>query len=379
MTTTRIAPGRVIVCADGTWNTPDETSGGVATPTNVVKMFRALTSTQQSTDAVHLKVGASADGKAQLAYYHEGVGTGNIVDHLAGALFGDGIDRNIQDCYAWLVDQYVAGDEIFLFGFSRGAYTARSLAGLIRKCGLLTPANAGMVGNAYDFYRDRSPSTAPSQPAAVQWRAQYSREVTVTFIGVWDTVGSLGIPIHILQFLDGDKYQFHDVALSSTVKYGYQALGIDEERVPFEPCVWAQSPTPGQTMSQVWFCGTHSNIGGGYPDVGISDLTFDWMRQRAAAAGLGFDPAYLATVKPDGADGKVYDSMAAMYKIYGRYIRVIREKRLDSDGRPFDTMESLHTSALNRWVTDSAYADEARNVTDYVDVNPTDVAGNVTT
>ncbi|HVX41247.1 MAG TPA: DUF2235 domain-containing protein [Gemmatimonadaceae bacterium] len=359
-------PRRLVVCADGTWNTPDETDHGVATPTNVCKMRDALAD-------------RSPDGVVQLVHYHEGVGTGNWLDRIAGGALGEGIDRNIKELYQWLAATYQAGDETFLFGFSRGAYTVRSLAGFIRNCGLLRPDHLDKLDDAYAFYRDRTDLTAPASVASQAFRAQYAVEVNTTFIGVWDTVGALGIPVPALKWLDGNKYEFHDVKLSTTVRFAYQALAIDEERVPFQPCVWESQLAPGQqgqTLEQVWFAGVHSNVGGGYPMAGLSDLTFEWMRKRAAAAGLAFKTDVLgAAVHPDPT-GKVYDSMSGMYKPLGRIIRPIRQRRVDAKGDAIPTNESLHRSALQRWETDRAY--KAPNIRDYIMRFPTSGAGNVT-
>lgn len=357
-------PRRLVVCADGTWNTPNETDSGVPTPTNVCKMRDALVQ----------------DPAQQLVEYHAGVGTGNWLDKIAGGGFGEGIDRNIKDLYLWLARTYQAGDQIFMFGFSRGAYTVRSLAGFIRNCGLLRSDHLDKIDDAYAFYRDRTDLTAPSSVASQAFRAQYAIEANTWFIGVWDTVGALGVPVPALKFLDGDKYQFHDVNLSTTVKYAYQALAIDEERVPFEPCVWQSQAQPGQqldqVLDQVWFAGVHSNVGGGYPQPGLSDLTFEWMCKRAAAAGLQFKQDYLATAIHPSATAKVYDSMSAMYKPLGRIIRPIRQQRIDDKGRAIPTNESLHRTALERWETDRSY--RAPNIHDYIMRFPTSSPGAVT-
>ncbi len=358
---------RLVVCADGTWNTPGETDGGVPTPTNVCKMRDALVQ----------------DG-TQLVEYHPGVGTGNWLDKLAGGGFGEGIDRNIQDLYRWLAQTYdgAQNDAIYLFGFSRGAYTVRSLAGFIRNCGLLDRDHLDKIEDAYRFYRDRTPLTAPDAAASQAFRAQYAseaRDVTTTFIGVWDTVGALGIPIPALKWLDGDKYQFHDVNLSRTVRYAYHALAVDEERVPFAPCVWQSQFSGGtsdqQTLEQAWFAGVHSNIGGGYPLAGLSDLTFDWMRNRATAAGLVFKDDYATPVhtKPDY---KLSDSMSNLYTPLGRIVRTIRQPREDDRGDPIATNESLHRSALERWENDSSY--RAPNIKDYIMRFPTSDPGVIT-
>ncbi len=350
---------RLIVCADGTWNTPDEQADGLPTPTNVCKMKDALAP-------------ASPDGSAQLVYYHDGIGTGGFLNHFLGGVSGQGIDDNIKACYTWLIKTYQDGDEMFLFGFSRGAYTVRSLAGLIRKCGLLKPEFANHVDEAYDFYRN---GVVPSADPAVEYRAAYSLERYVTFIGVWDTVGALGIPVPALKFIDGKKYQFHDVTLSSTVKYAYQALAIDEERVPFAPCVWEQQAAPEQTLEQVWFTGAHSNVGGGCPDPGLSDLTFAWMQTRAAAVGLGFNDGYISAHVAAKPDGPINDSMSQMYLALGRLIRQIRTPRFDAQHTPINTRESLHRSAFLRFQTPSY---SPKNITDFFTRVPSDSADAVT-
>src|SRR5215213_6127127 len=164
---------RLIVCCDGTWNRADQPA-----PTNVRKICQAID---------------ESDG--QLVKYEPGVGT-RVLERIRGGAFGFGLSRNVKDCYAWLVEHYEPGDELFLFGFSRGAFTARSLAGLVRNSGILKPENAGMVDAAYKLYRSREPGNAPREENAARFRADNSHpDATIQFVGVWDTVGALGIPI----------------------------------------------------------------------------------------------------------------------------------------------------------------------------------------
>ena len=134
---------RLVVCCDGTWNTPDHIDAGVLAPTNVVDMARAV-------------VPVAPDGTSQLVYYHPGVGTDNLVDKLTGGAFGIGLDRNVQDAYLFLVHNYSEGDEIYFFGFSRGAYTVRSTAGMLRKVGLLRKERADLTKRATEIYRSRT-------------------------------------------------------------------------------------------------------------------------------------------------------------------------------------------------------------------------------
>src|SRR3954469_13348738 len=213
---------RLVICADGTWNTPDKTEKGTPVPTNVIKMARAI---------------CPVDDRdvSQIVYYHDGVGTGvGVIDKILGGGFGIGVERNITDCYRFLVDNYHDGDEIFLFGFSRGAFTARSLGGMIRKCGVLQPDKTDMIPKAFEFYRS---DVHPREPQAVQFRAENSKQVKLKMVGVWDTVGALGIP-GLFRFIARKRFSFHDVGLSSEVEHAYHAISVDEKRKPFAPTLW---------------------------------------------------------------------------------------------------------------------------------------------
>ncbi|TAK56355.1 MAG: DUF2235 domain-containing protein, partial [Dehalococcoidia bacterium] len=178
---------KIVICCDGTWSVPDRRcENGQLCATNVAKT--ALTVARHG-----------ADGCPQLAYYGRGVGTGKW-DHWLGGLFGVGTSHNILDAYAYLIDTYRPGDELYLFGFSRGAYTVRSLAGLIRNCGILQPRFRDRIDDAYDLYRRRDPDSRPPSRESRLFRRSYSWEADheparVQFIGVWDTVGALGIPV----------------------------------------------------------------------------------------------------------------------------------------------------------------------------------------
>ncbi len=308
---------RLIVCCDGTWNTPDQVTAGKASPTNVTKIAEAI---------------ATWDGAGilQQVYYHRGVGTGRC-DHLRGGALGWGLSANIRDAYRFLVRKYEPGDEIFLFGFSRGAYTVRSLAGLIRNCGLLRREHADRLGQAYALYRRRDEDSNPRAVEARLFRRTYTyedtgREIRIRCIGVWDTVGSLGIPVGVLGGLTRRvlHLQFHDVKLSSYVDNAFQALAVDERRAAFEPCLWDQQPhARGQRLEQAWFAGVHSNVGGGYAESGLSDLAFLWMKERAAECGVAFDEEFVrAGVHPD-VMGRLRNSRTGIYRILPESIRAI--------------------------------------------------------
>ncbi len=304
---------RIITCSDGTWNLPGDIEGGKLIRTNVQKTFEAI---------------CNEDGAGihQIKFYDEGIGTsGTRTKRMFDGATGAGIDQNIIDIYKFICWNYSQGDEIYLFGFSRGAYTARSLAGMIRNSGLVKNNNLVLINRAYEMYRDRTPATNPDSPEAVEFRAQYCQpEVRIKFIGVWDTVGSLGVPVHI--FGNKSKYEFHDTTLSSYVDYAYHALAIDEKRKSFQPALWEQSSKIkelgiSQLLEQVWFRGVHSNIGGGYPDEGLSDIALQWMVEKAVSSGLAFEKTYLEkNINPDG-KGKLYDSFVFPFSWQGAYKR----------------------------------------------------------
>jgi hypothetical protein len=292
---------RLVACCDGTWNTPDR----LGHTTNVVRLVRAIRS-------------RTRDGINQVVYYHPGVGTGNVLDRWMGGGTGVGLSENVRSAYAWFVNNYHDGDEIFLFGFSRGAYTARSVAGLMGHVGLLRKHHMENFDEVWDYYR---------QPESVREREERQflanfpgrvtrEELRIRCIGVWDTVGALGIPhSHFCQ----REYQFHDTTLGPGVEFAFQALAIDEKRAPYAPAIWNPNPEPrvGQILEQVWFPGAHSNIGGGYPDHGLSDATLFWMASRVSTL-LDLDGGYFcaqADRRHTYATGRLVNSLTWSWRV----------------------------------------------------------------
>jgi uncharacterized protein (DUF2235 family) len=268
---------RLVICCDGTWNTPDEVDQGQPVATNVTR----------------LAVGVAAidpAGIEQRTFYGKGVGTGPF-EHLLGGGLGVGLSQRIKDAYTFVVDNYEPDDELFLFGFSRGAYTARSLAGFIRNAGILKRSHLGRLEAAYELYRSRSQATRPRSTEALLFRKTHSMESRIKFIGVWDTVGALGIPSLPTPAALRSRWVFHDVTLSTWVDNAFHALALDERRKPFEPTLWDQADdAPAtQVLEQVWFSGVHSNVGGGYRDSGLSDIALLWLMRKAGGCGLAFD------------------------------------------------------------------------------------------
>src|SRR5450759_4111445 len=219
---------RIVLCADGTWNVRDhlDKKTGKRRPTNVTKVARAVLPTARN-------------GTTQVVIYREGIGTSGGMDKFTGGAFGDGIERNIRDLYRSLAYNYSPGDEIFLFGFSRGAFTVRSLVGFMHLVGLVTKDDDYWVPDLYTLYESGSRPGSPEWEKISQ-RLEDGRKPcpSIQFVGVWDTVGALGPPGLLGHLFNRKKYEYHDVSLTPTISHAYQALAIDERRKPFEPSVW---------------------------------------------------------------------------------------------------------------------------------------------
>ena len=324
---------RIVLCCDGTWNSADQEANGAPCPTNVVKLGYRV---------------AKRDGDVpQLIYYDQGVGTGNTLDRASGGAFGDGLEENIHDAYRFLVANYEPGDELYLFGFSRGAFTVRSIGGMIRKCGILERRAVRYYRDAIALYRN---GQHPDEPQPKAFRKSCSvipeESIPVRMIGVWDTVGSLGIPLRGLRWLTRREHQFHDTELSGSVQTACHALAIDERRAPFAPTLWDYKPKPGQQVEQVWFCGAHSDVGGGYAETGLSDIALEWMIGKARAAGLAFDAAAIEAypLKPDPL-GELHNSKTGLYRLTAGIDREIGA----------DPTQSIHPSVRSRWDADPGY------------------------
>ncbi len=317
---------RIVICSDGTWQSPESDH-----PTNVLRLARAI---RPHAD----------DGVEQVVFYDWGVGADR--KKLEGGLAGVGIDKNITDGYRFIVHNYDPGDELFFFGFSRGAYTVRSLGGFVRNCGILERDHADRIADAYRLYRKRTRNSHPNSPAAVGFRRAYAvaNKSPIHFLGVWDTVGALGIPMPFLGTLGEDKYLFHDTEPSSIVTHARHAVSIDENREDFDATLW--SPKPGLDLEQVWFAGVHGDVGGGYREVGLSDVAFRWMLEEAAAVGLAFEPYLTGGLAPQSGD-KMHDEYKGIYKLRARYRRTI------------PVGAAIHSSVAERWETDPSYRQSA--------------------
>ncbi len=352
---------RIVICCDGTWKRVDATC-----PTNVVKIAQAIEP-------------RGHDGIAQFIFHLDGVGTGQGtgaiargIDRAMGGIFGHGLLASIETAYRVLIFNYAPGDAIFLFGFSRGAFMARSLAGLIRCCGIPAREHAAVIPAALALYRERSASGGPNAPAYREFRARFGAEAGkemaahgvandtpgVRYLGVWDTVGSLGVPGDWALSLGMNRgLQFHDLRLSSWVKSARHAVAIDERRAVFPPALWdnldALNATCGDCVryQQRWFPGDHGSIGGGGAVSALSNDAAVWIAEGAIQAGLEFDPVKLAAL----AEGR--DFLAPL-RAQGDKARSLIDLVLNvrrDDRRGPARLDDLASSAFWRWRSDPTY------------------------
>src|SRR5262245_25736782 len=293
---------RLVVCCDGTWNKPDNEA-----ITNVEKIARTV-----QTDP------RAAGGRYQLVYYISGVGTGSYkADRFLGGAFGFGLFHNVIACYRFLAQNYEQGDEIFIIGFSRGAYTARSVAGMVGRVGLLTKRSLveEKLPAAVHLYQRTDMAAGAFGESVDEFKHDHCHPAKVSFLGVFDTVGALGVPGFMRL-----APRFHDVQLSSQVLRARHAMAIDETRLKFAPTFWEApeephgAPTEDQRVKQVWFEGAHSDVGGGYPQTGLSDTSLLWMAREAHDAGLVFDVPLLAHYVTSGSDPIRHNPLNGMYK-----------------------------------------------------------------
>jgi uncharacterized protein (DUF2235 family) len=339
----------IVICSDGTGNSAIKGRG-----TNVFKLFEAIDLNGHKTQP---------ELTPQVALYDDGVGTENfkLFKIFAGAT-GFGLSRNVKQLYKELVRIHDPGDRIFLFGFSRGAFTVRTLAGLIAACGILdvvklqTAADLdAAVNETYKVYRKSYRTELaklflgdPDTSVITRYRAEHCRpgDVPITFMGVWDTVDAVGLPFHLSDFINIAVYRFkfRDHKLSKLVKHACHALSIDDERHSFHPLLWHEGEGDAGRIEQVWFAGAHSNVGGGYPKQGMSLVALEWMLRKAETAGLRLLAADRALYYDHAnVDDKLYDPRSGLGIFYRWKVRDIAAICRMHHARP-----AIHLSVLER-------------------------------
>ncbi len=312
---------RLVFCFDGTWNRLD-----ADTPTNVV--LTAASIVRQ----------VPKGGPTQIIHYDEGVGTGRL-DRVSGGTMGVGLVTNIREAYRFLIFNYDPGDEIFVFGFSRGAFSARTFCGFVRHVGPLRRLHAARIDDALKLYEARIRDEDGATEELRRFRAVYSGNVcigadddawrcsnspgyltgqappmTIKYLGVWDTVGALGVPkVLPLSAMFNRRHRFHDIALSGFIESARHAVAIDERRALFPAEPWGdlskinearnyRPDDPNAPYQEQWFPGTHGSVGGGGDIRGLSDGSLAWVLQGAKRAGLKLDVeqgSRIQAVRPD--------------------------------------------------------------------------------
>lgn len=335
----------IVVLSDGTGQ-----EGGKGHDTNVYKLFRML---EDRTPR-------------QVVFYDEGLGTD--WRKITGNAFGAGFSKNLRQCYQFIFDNYNAGDNIFLFGFSRGAATVRSLASFIDYFGIMPKSRPELIKQAYRIYksgrvkRDGKKRVDFVQKHPNQW-------VSIKFLGVWDTVPALGlpglIPGKIIDLVPGWKHRYHDFTLHPSVENAYHALSIDDDRKWFHPTIWERLWTQEelnykQNVEQVWFSGAHSDVGGGVPlgqrPGGLSDIALEWMVQKAVTLGLrlylGSRKHWNFVIAPDPTDQWHPPRAGLLGWIYPKGKRSYPKTKVDADGKStaYGTFGApkIHKSVIKR-------------------------------
>ena len=334
-------PKRIVVCADGTWNRPEQNLKEDV-PTNILRIARAIKP-------------VDGNGMSQQVFYDWGLGSYH--DEVVAGATGKGIHKNIMDGYRYIVQNYSPGDELFLFGFSRGAYTVRSLCGLINNCGILKRPDARLIQRAFNHYKRTEEEYAPQGAKSNAFRKRYSHPSNeVHFLGVFDTVGALGIPLSFLGFLNTED-EFYDSKTGPNVKIARHALAINERRYDFQPTIL--QPRRKLNLKQVWFAGVHADIGGSYkPDKDgslLSDIPLGWMMREAKNAGLEFEPHLTKRLKPSPT-ATLHDSSSLIFRSWKDIWRPINYRK----GKVL-----IHESVKQRWEDDTTYRPE--NLKKYIE------------
>ncbi|PUB13193.1 DUF2235 domain-containing protein [Yoonia sediminilitoris] len=369
---------RIALFIDGTWNRPDALN-----PTNVVRLSRCV----KPYDIA---------GRPQQVIYSPGVGAGRgntwlgrKMDRILGGALGWGLTDIIQEAYRNLVFAYQPGDEIYIFGFSRGAFAARSLAGLIRSSGIPSRAKLDQIPVAmaryvdsdhrphpddpvsFHFRKDFAPRTATSEKELNWRRAQGQTDairLKIAYVGVWDTVKALGIPA----FLPGARvfnaqYRFHDADLSSSVKSARHAISTDERRITFPASPWENigvlnrdagvGDDKVQPYAQQWFPGDHGSVGGGGARIGLSSVALHWIAQGAALAQLDIDwPEFDKVANRFAPHIDKLTNKFGPAGVSGAMLNTIKKER---DGPK--ELENLSVAALDRLLHDPGYRPETLN------------------
>jgi hypothetical protein len=364
---------RIILLLDGTWNDADLG----ATDTNISRLRDLLarpgTSAAADSSATVTSTASDDDRTSNLVYYSRGVGTGGQINQIAGGILGVGLEANIRRAYRFISFHYVPGDQIFIFGFSRGSYTARSLVGYIAAAGLLRADKCTEENErcAWDFYRTTPGERPPGEWHRLRAFVQDRDSLRIECLAVFDTVGAMGIPLSRFTRSNRENFEFHDVELPSITNVNLHALAIDEHRWPFQASVWRPSRFKkiNTITEQVWFSGAHGDIGGGYfrsngdgaSPQRADDITLDWLLRRVRTHFKDFPVADSWITGADASNwssSRIHESRMGIYWFYPKAWRAIANREssqrkgyevsVGSDRHSVPLNEMIHISAIER-------------------------------
>ena len=313
-------PKNIVIFSDGTGQ-----EGGKGANTNIYKLFNMIEDRTQQ----------------QVSFYDAGLGTG--WRKVSGNVGGAGISKNILECYTFIFENFEAGDQIYLFGFSRGAATVRSLSSFIHYFGVIPKSRPELIGQAYKIYETSDAEERKKKADAFVAR-HHTMWTRIKFLGCYDTVAALGLPIKafsvFMNKIPWMRHSFHNFKLNESVENAYQALAIDDERKTFHPILWDTDKKDYQKIKQVWFCGMHTDVGGGYDEQALSDIPLDWMKKMAVNHGLLIYPKHAISINGD-VNGHMHNSRGKGWtKLYPKKQRFWGSKRSD---KPI-----VHESVLQR-------------------------------
>lgn len=325
----------IVILSDGTGQ-----KGGIGSNTNIYKIFNIL---------------EDRTGK-QIVYYDPGLGTHD--SGLLGMVSGFGISKNIEDCYKFLFENYEAGDDIFLMGFSRGAATVRSLSSFVHYFGILPKSRPDLIRQAYRIYKIKDEEKRKARADSFI-KKHHTMWVRIKFLGCFDTVSALGLPFKsisaILDQIPFFQHNFHNFELSESVENAYHALAVDDERKTFNPVLWDAKIKEYQSLQQVWFPGMHTDVGGGYRKHELSDIPLNWLCRKAVLHGLRIYDKERISVEPKP-DGRMHDSRSGgINKFYRRAIRYWPEERADKPIVHESVLERSEKTDYQPWILDTDY------------------------
>lgn len=335
-------PKKIVVCCDGTGNEFGEQTS------NVVKLYKTLICDQD-----------------QIAYYHPGVGTmgarsaltriGKWWTKVIGLAFGYGISDNVADAYLFLMRRYQPGDQVYVFGFSRGAYTARALCGMLHIVGLLTEDNEGLIPYAIRMIKNKKIDFG----VAADFKKTFCRECKLHFVGVWDTVSSVGWVYNAVRF------PFTTASSNPDLNVVRHAISIDEHRAFFRQNLFGAPNNAHQDVLEAWFAGVHSDVGGSYPEAEsqLSKVALRWMLCEAERAGLNVDQNRKAdilggkppNVAPDPLTKNQHESLHGWWWIAELWPKVVHVQAADGTWK-----KTLRLNlARRRWIAPNPVVHES--------------------